>query len=97
MENVVPVSPNFALAEWFGLCELLGMQIADFRRDVLKLSQGEFARRLGLASKSHISEIEKINRCSPKIALEIERISAGAISAAEISPAVALVRAEDAA
>jgi DNA-binding transcriptional regulator YdaS (Cro superfamily) len=73
------------------------MQIAAFRKDVLKLSQGEFALKLGLKSKAHISEIERLNRCSPKIALEIERLSEGQISAAEISPAVALVRAEDAA
>lgn len=73
------------------------MKIAAFRKDVLKLSQEQFAQRLGLTSKSHVSEIERINRCSPKIALEIERMSEGQISAAEISPAVALVRAGDAA
>lgn len=68
------------------------MRIADFRKDVLKLSQQEFAQLLGLRSKSHISEIEEKNRCAPKLALEIERLSGGAISAAAISPAVALVR-----
>lgn len=68
------------------------MRIADFRKDVLKLSQQEFAQLLGLKSKSHISEIEAGNRCTPKVALEIERLSEGVISAAEISPAVALVR-----
>lgn len=68
------------------------MKIAAFRKDVLNLSQEEFARLLGLNSKSHISEIERKDRCSPKIALEIERLSNGAITADHISPAVALIR-----
>jgi DNA-binding XRE family transcriptional regulator len=76
----------------FGIYELAGMRIADFRKDVLKLSQQEFALKLGLNSKSHISEIERKNQCKPALALEIERLSEGAISAAEISAAVALVR-----
>lgn len=72
------------------------MKISAFRKDVLGLSQEEFARQLGLSSKGHISDIERLNRCSPKIALEIERLSEGRISAAEISPAVALVRSGEA-
>lgn len=70
------------------------MKIVDFRTDVLKISQEDFAQRLGLKSKSHISEIERKNRCAPKIALEIERISEGLVSAADISPAVRMVREE---
>jgi transcriptional regulator with XRE-family HTH domain len=77
----------------FGLYELGGMKIAAFRKDVLQLSQEEFAQRLGLKSKAHISEIERKNRCAPGVALQIERLSEGVISAAEISPAVALIRA----
>lgn len=73
------------------------MDIATFRKSVLQISQGEFALKLGLKSKGHISEIEKANRCSPKIALEIERLSDGVISADSISGAVALVREADAA
>lgn len=72
------------------------MDIATFRK-MRGLSQEAFARELGLKSKSHISEIEKANRCSPKVALEIERLSDGQISAAAISDAVALVRDADAA
>jgi DNA-binding transcriptional regulator YdaS (Cro superfamily) len=72
------------------------MKIAAFRKDVLGLSQEDFALRIGLSSKSHISEIERANKCSPKIALEIERLSEGKVSAAEISAAVRLVRSADA-
>lgn len=75
------------------MCELLGMgSIAAFRKEVLRVSQEEFAKRLGLSSKSHISEIERKDRCAPHVALEIERLSAGAIDAASISRAVAVVR-----
>jgi DNA-binding transcriptional regulator YdaS (Cro superfamily) len=75
------------------MCELLGMgSIAAFRKDVLRISQEEFARRLGLSSKSHISEIERKDQCAPHVALEIERLSDGKIDAASISPAVAIVR-----
>lgn len=70
------------------------MRIAEYRKTVLQESQEAFARRLGLNSKSHICVIERDNRCSPALALEIERISEGQISAADISPAVALVRDE---
>lgn len=68
------------------------MKIADFRKGVLGISQEEFARLVGLKSKGHVSDIERLNACSPRIALEIERISDGAISAAAISDAVAMVR-----
>lgn len=67
------------------------MKIVEFRKD-LKLSQEQFAQLVGLKSKASVSEIEAKNRCAPRIALEIERLSAGAICAAEISSTVALVR-----
>lgn len=66
--------------------------IQNYRKDVLKVSQQEFARLLGLTSKSHVSEIEKRDQCAPRVALEIERISEGQVDAARISPAVAIVR-----
>jgi transcriptional regulator with XRE-family HTH domain len=72
------------------------MRISAFRKE-LELSQGEFALKLGLKSKSHMCEIERKNRCSPRIALEIERLSDGRIPAGSISNAVALVREADAA
>jgi DNA-binding transcriptional regulator YdaS (Cro superfamily) len=93
-QSVVPEKPNRAIDAPFGLCELLGMKIADFRKGVLGDCQEAFARRLGLSSKSHISAIEQANRCSPKLALEIERLSEGKVNAAEICPDVALVRQE---
>lgn len=70
------------------------MKISEFRKAVLKESQADFAQRLGLKSKSRVCEIEKGNRCSTKIALEIEKISEGLISAADICPAVRMVREE---
>lgn len=76
----------------FGLYEPLGMDIATFRKDVLGLTQEEFARRVGLKSKGHVSDIERTNRCSPKVALLIERLSEGKIDAADLSASVAMVR-----
>ncbi len=67
-------------------------KIRAYRKDVLKLSQEGFARLLGLRSKGHICDIERTDRCAPSVALEIEKISKGAINAAEISPAVARIR-----
>lgn len=66
--------------------------IRNYRRDVLKVSQQELARRLGLSSKSHMWEIENTDRCAPHVALKIEELSEGAIDAAAICPAVAIVR-----
>ena len=88
----VPEKPNVSVDLRFGLYEPRDMKIATFRKDVLGLSQEEFARRIGLKSKGQVSEIERDNKCSAKVALEIERISEGQISAATICPAVALVR-----
>lgn len=68
------------------------MEIAAYRKDVLQISQEEFAKRLGLKSKSRVCEIERANRCPPKIALEIERMSGGLIGADDICPAVAMIR-----
>lgn len=70
------------------------MTISEFRTQVLKITQAEFAQRLGLKSKGHVCDIERENKCSPKLALEIERLSEGLISAADISAAVRLVREE---
>jgi len=68
------------------------MKIADFRKNVLGISQEQFARLVNLKSKGYVSDIERLNACSPRIALEIERISDGAILAETISNAVAMVR-----
>ena len=70
------------------------MKISEFRTQVLKISQADFAQRIGLRSKGHVCDIERENKCSPKLAIEIERLSEGLICAADISPAVRLVREE---
>lgn len=54
----------------------------------------EFARELGLSSKGHASDIEQGKaKCSVRVALELERISQGALVASELNADVALVRA----
>lgn len=69
------------------------MKIAQLRK-ALNLSQEGFAKLVGLTSKSYVSELEKAPepRCSVKVALEIERLSEGRISAASLNPDVGLVR-----
>lgn len=69
------------------------MTIAELRK-ALELSQEEFARKVGLASKGYVSDLENAAdpRCSVKVALEIERLSSGRISAASLNPDVGLVR-----
>lgn len=69
------------------------MTIAELRKS-LSLSQEEFAKAVGLTSKSYVSELESAEdpRCSVKVALEIERLSDGRISADSLNPDVGLVR-----
>lgn len=69
------------------------MLIADLRTE-MGLSQAAFADLVGLRSKSYVSELESADepRCSVRVALEIERLSAGRIAAASLNPDVALVR-----
>ena len=66
------------------------MTVAELRK-TLGLSQEEFAARVGLSSKSYVSEIEAGARCSVRVALEIERLSEGQIAAASLNPDVGLV------
>lgn len=75
----------------FGKYEHQHMTILDFRKS-LGLTQEQFAERLGLKSKGQISEIESTNQCSMKVALKLESLSRGAVNAASVCPAVALVR-----
>lgn len=83
--------PNIALAQMFGMCKLLRMDIADLRKD-LGLSQEAFAACLGLKSKGHLSQIERGEQTpSVRVALAIERISGGRVLAADLNPDVAMV------
>jgi len=69
------------------------MQIADLRAE-LGLTLEQMAARVGLASKGQLSLIERGDgRCSIKVALAIEALSAGRISAASLNSDVALVEA----
>lgn len=71
------------------------MTITELRKDHLKLSLEAFAAELGLSSKGQVSEIERGARPSVRVALEIERLSEGAIDAATLNPDVARVRQAD--
>lgn len=64
-------------------------------RDDLDLSMSAFAAKLGLSpkSKAYVSALENgKKRPTPRLALEIERLSEGRINAADLNPDVKLVR-----
>lgn len=61
------------------------MDLATFRRSK-GLSQEECALELGVTSKGLISGIENGGTASLKLALTIERWSAGAVPAASLNP-----------
>lgn len=66
------------------------MDISDLRAE-LGLSLEEFAKTLGLQSKSHAHAIESKNRCSVSMALKIEGLSGGRIPASSLNDDVGLV------
>lgn len=53
---------------------------------------GEAFGRLIEKSKGHVSGIEKEGRCSAKVALEIERVTGGAVDAASLNDEIAAAR-----
>lgn len=62
------------------------MTLADFRKS-LGLSQEECAKALGLQSKGHISDVENgVKPASLRLALKIEKWSAGRVAAETLSP-----------
>lgn len=65
--------------------------IADLRKE-LGLTLEEFGARIGLRSKGQVSEIEKSNRCSPEVALEIEALSKRRIDAGSLNPVIEAAR-----
>ena len=69
-----------------------GNEIAILRKG-LGLSQQAFAERVGLTSKSHVSDIERGASCSPGVAMAIEKLSDGAIPAISLSRSLASVTA----
>jgi len=79
------------------MCELVCMEKAQFTvaklRKELGLSLEAFARTLGLKSKGQAKDIEKSERCSVRVALEIEKLSSGRIPAGSLNPDIALIEA----
>lgn len=67
------------------------MTLAEYRK-VKGLSQEDVAKALGLKSKGHISDIERVKSGrypSLELALRIERFTGGKVSAASICPLAA--------
>lgn len=75
------------------MCELLRMDIASLRKE-LGLSLEAFAAEIGLKSRGQVHDLEAGNRsASVSVALAIERLSSGRITAESLNRDVALVRA----
>ena len=66
------------------------MDISTYRKDK-GLTLEAFGALVG-KSKPHMHQIESDMRCSAKLALEIERVSEGAISAAALNTEIASAR-----
>lgn len=68
------------------------MDITELRAE-MGLSQQAFAELVGLSSKGHVSQIERgETKASVMVALKIEEISSGRISADDLNSDVRLVR-----
>lgn len=67
------------------------MTVSEYRSDVAKLTQTEFARILG-KSKSYLCQIEADNRAPVKLALAIEAHSKGLVDAASLNDDIATAR-----
>lgn len=82
------------------MCEQFGMhepsQLTKWRSE-RGWTLDEAAAAFGLKSKGYLSEIERGERCSVAIALEIERVTDGVIDAAALNPDIALLRRQAAA
>lgn len=66
------------------------MDIATYRQ-TNDLTLEAFGALVG-KSKPHIHEIERTMRCSAKLALEIERVTGGAVNAAHLNDEIAEAR-----
>lgn len=94
IEKSFPDVRTKSLALPFVMCELSAMAKRDeliaWRADRGKTLE-DAAADFGIKSKGYLSEIENGGRCSVSVALEIERVTEGAILAASLNPDVALV------
>lgn len=66
------------------------MTITEYRK-ARNLTMEQFGALVG-RSKGHMSWVERNNRCPPKLALEIERQTAGQIDAASLNDEIAAAR-----
>jgi hypothetical protein len=66
------------------------MTITEYRK-THNLSMEQFGALIE-RSKGHMSEIERTNRCSAKLALEIERQTVGQVDAASLNSDVCAAR-----
>jgi len=75
----------------FAMWERFAMDVSALRQE-LGLSLGEFAAKVGLTSRGHMSEIERgLTQPSVRVAIEIEKLSAGRLPAASLNDDVALI------
>lgn len=65
--------------------------IAQLRAD-LEMTLEAFGVAIGLKSKGQVHDIENANRCSPEIALEIEKLSGNRLDASLLNPVIELAR-----
>jgi transcriptional regulator with XRE-family HTH domain len=61
------------------------MDLSEFRAKE-GLSLDNLAKQLGLRSKSYLSEVERGRRPSLKVAIKIEKLSGGQVTAASLCP-----------
>lgn len=66
------------------------MTITDYRSKH-GLSLAAFGALIG-KSKPHVHEIERTGRCSAELAMDIERVTSGAVDAATLNDAIASAR-----
>lgn len=69
----------------------MGMQTINQYREAKGITLEAFAALVG-KSKGHMSEVERTMRCTAKLALDIEAVTDGAVSAAVLNPEIAQAR-----
>lgn len=72
------------------MAELSNMTITEYRKS-RNLTMEQFGVLIG-RSKGHMSEVERLNRCAPKLALEIERQTVGQVDAASLNADIEAAR-----
>lgn len=65
--------------------------IRQLRKD-LDITLAELSRQVGLKGKASAWEMERTNRCSPDVALALERLSRGRLDASDLNDIIARAR-----